>query len=120
MDCDGLFDISRVRFASGIDGEDPKGILMFVEQACHHIVEVGALLRGLIGWNPLHSTGLLILDEVAKDATLPVMAGQLPPQADRVLGLIVGLGGHWRAGTHCEDKISQTVNNMGKNIGGQS
>lgn len=117
MDFDGLFDISRVGFASSINSEDPEDVLLSISQARHHVVEVGALLRALIGLNPLHSTRLLVLHQVAKDPAFSIVAGQLPLQADWVLGLIVGLGGHWRAGTHCGDQISEkTLNYMGKNV----
>lgn len=78
MDFDGLFDISWVRFASGIDSEDPEGVLLSVHQACHHIVEVGALFWSLIGLNPLHSTRFLILHQVTKDPAFSIVAGQLP------------------------------------------
>ncbi len=110
MDFDVLFDIGRVRFASSINGKDPKGVLLSISQACHHIVEVRALLWGLIGRNPLHSAWFLVLDEVAKDSAFSIMTGQLPLETDRVLGLIIGLGGHWRAGSHCEEEISGNTN----------
>lgn len=111
MDFDCLFDIGGVRFASSIDGEDPEGVLLSIGQARHHVVEVGALLRGLIGRSPFHSAGLLVLDEVAENPALSIVAGHFPLQADGVLGLIVGLRGHWRAGTHCEEKtLEKTIN----------
>lgn len=105
MDFDCLFDVGRVRFASGVDGEDPEDVLLSISQTCHHVVEVGALLWGLVGWSPLHSAGLLVLNKITKDPALSIVTGQLPLEADGVLGLIVGLGGHWGAGTHYEEKI---------------
>lgn len=112
---DGLFDVGRVRFAGSINSEDPEGILLSISQACHHVVEVRTLFWGLICLNPFNSARLLVLNKVAKDPAFAIMAGHLPLKADRVLGLVVGLWGHWRAGAYCEEKISkktdlQTVN----------
>lgn len=75
---DVLFDVGRVRFARSVDSEDPKGILLSIGQAHHHIVEVRALLWGLIGLNPLHSARLLVLNKIAEDPSLAVMSGHLP------------------------------------------
>lgn len=100
VDFDGLFDIGGVRFSCSINSEDPEGVLLSVLQTCHHIVEVGALFWSLIGLKPLHGTRLLILNKIAKDPAFSIMTRQLPLQADRVLGLIIGLRGHWRTGTH--------------------
>lgn len=82
VDLDGLFDVCRVRFASSIYSKDPEDIFLSISQACHHIMEVGTLLWRLIGWIPLHSTGLLILNEVSKDPAFSIVPGQLPLQAD--------------------------------------
>lgn len=107
MDFDGLLDVSRVRFASGVDGEDPEGVLLSVTQSCRHVVEVGALLWSLIGLDPLHSTWRLVLHQVTKDPSFSVVAGQLPLQTDRVLGFIISLRGNRRAGTHCREESEQ-------------
>lgn len=62
VDFDGLSDVSRVRFASSVHSEDPENILLSIIQTCHHKVKVGALLWGLVGLNPLHSTRLLVFN----------------------------------------------------------
>lgn len=82
MHFDGLFNISRVRFSSSVNSEDPEGILLSISQSSNHIVEVRALFWALIGLNPLHSTRLLVLHKVAKDPAFSIMARQLPLQAD--------------------------------------
>lgn len=111
VDFDWIFDIGRVRFASSIDSEDPEGIFHSVGQACHRVVEVRTLLRALIGWNPLHSSRLLVFNKVAKYPALSIMAGHFPLQADRVLGLIISLRSNWWAGTYCGGETGvKTVN----------
>lgn len=74
MHFDRLFDVSRVRFASSVHSEDPEDILLAVLQPRHHVVKVGALFRGFISLNPLHRTGLLVLNEVAKDPAFAIVA----------------------------------------------
>lgn len=107
MDFDGLFDVGRVRSASSVDSEDPEVVLLSITQARHHVMKVRALLWSLIGLSPFHCAGFLVLHNVAKDPAFAIVARHLPLQADSVLGLVIGFGGDWRAGPHCECRVSR-------------